>query len=744
MYSSKHRYNIFAQRKQEMTLNDAIIKTLDEKKDILSIEEVYNYIVSNNLYDWKESNTTAHNTIGRALNQFSKQEASNIKKLDNGRNVFYYNEKHKDKIDFLGKHKELTNAKDNYINLSFTTPESVQSLMSILETNTATNRKGFTDPKYFSFYYTEMKSVPLIISSLNSIKASNAIINQYKNHLTKLELLDKEEKLTKDGLYLVENYSEDDIKDLDNRMKIDFYIFNLLLNKLKEDDFLHKKAKIFAAERISNTIEVYNLIPQNIREELLKNFDDENLKEVLFLQRINFNGNEVERYYRLEEEERNQIKIFWQQVKNSMPENKPNNLNAFENTIYDYIYFDKKNKMQSDAKYRCWANLKAYDSLIKLDSANQLEFINSGTVIYDKNKKIKQATWEKNEICRQENFSTEALDETGKSKKWNNFHYLNILFKGVPGTGKSHAVNNIIENFLNLTLNHDNVLRINIHSASSNSDLMQGIGISSNDSGKIIYNEKQGLILDIIKRATFNPNQPFVLVLEEIQENSLNELIGDLIYLIEDEKRSELIADDKDYNSYEELVNELVKNNKIKYFVKVPFLVSTKTDYRKMILPKNLFIFCTSNYRDDKKIIEDNLLRRFEVIEVYPNSEIASQYVKEFFVKLNEHIKKELKEEVHPDRFMIGHAIFKNIKNKKDFYRVLLKVTTEFKDIKEIEFDIFKNIIIKTTLPKKEEDSKDIIELNLSDDYFGLITQLQKEIAYEFLKENEQDISTNE
>lgn len=348
-------------------------------------------------------------------------------------------------------------------------------------------------------------------------------------------------------------------------------------------------------------------------------------------------------------------------------------------------------------------------------------------------KNIEQTDSGKKEIHELIKFSRKSLND--KDKKLEEFPYLNILFKGVPGTGKSFAINNIIENHLNLKLYSDNVLRINIHSASSNSDLMQGIGISSND-GNIKYSEKQGLIFDIIKRATFNPNQPFVLVLEEIQENSLNELIGDLIYLIEDEKRSKLEADDKEYSSYEELVNTLVESKKITYYVKIPFLVSDNTEYRKMILPKNLYIFCTSNYRDDKKVIEDNLLRRFEVIEIYPNKEIVSEYSKEFFGALNKAIKEELNDEIHPDRFMIGHAIFKNVSIEKDFYRVLLKVVTEFKDIKEVDFDTFKTILNKAgiSIPKNKETNEPIIKLKLDDSYYGLINQLQEKIDYKFLK----------
>ena len=105
-----------------------------------------------------------------------------------------------------------------------------------------------------------------------------------------------------------------------------------------------------------------------------------------------------------------------------------------------------------------------------------------------------------------------------------NFPHKNLLLKGVPGTGKSRTIEKIIENKLDMNSIRDNVLRINIHSASSNSDLMQGISISTDDKSNILYKEKRGAVLNHIFKAMFKPNQPFVLILEEIQENSLLEI----------------------------------------------------------------------------------------------------------------------------------------------------------------------------------------------------------------------------
>ena len=331
------------------------------------------------------------------------------------------------------------------------------------------------------------------------------------------------------------------------------------------------------------------------------------------------------------------------------------------------------------------------------------------------------------------------LKFTDEAKGNLEFPYKNILFKGVPGTGKSRAINEIIIKHLGLAKNDKNTLRINIHSASSNSDLMQGIGISTNDKGNIKYSEKQGLILDIIKRATFHPNQPFVLILEEIQENSLNELIGDLIYLIEEDKRANLTADNQEYESYEELVDKLVDEDDTLDYVEIPYLVNDSTKYKKMIMPNNLFIFCTSNYRDDKKVIEDNLLRRFEVIEIYPknqkqmgkNEKTGEYYFKNedisnFLGMLNKSILRVMNDnnEIHPDRFMIGHAIWQNVNDEKSFYKSFLKLIVEFKDIREIEFEIFKSILKDLTIPYK---------LETYNNYYEMIIDIQSKINYEFI-----------
>ncbi len=383
------------------------------------------------------------------------------------------------------------------------------------------------------------------------------------------------------------------------------------------------------------------------------------------------------------------------------------------------------------------------------DIINEINFENideQSDGIFNSNKKIKDTF--------PSDMKYEMMSNIKKGKL--NFPHKNILFKGVPGTGKSKTVDNIIkdEDKLDMQELSENILRINIHSASSNSDLMQGISISTDENQNILYKEKRGSILKHIIKAIYRPYQPFVLVLEEIQENSLNELIGDLIYLIEDTKRTEVRLDEQTL-SYDELIEQV----KPEHFVELPSLVENNDTNIKMTIPDNLYIFCTSNYRDDKKVIEDNLLRRFDVIEMYPKNQeelgkedeefiFKSKEVSDFLEKLNKEILTAFSDETHSDRNIIGHANWLNIsdednvENRQLFYKALLKVVIEFKEIREVEFESFVQPIFSEVFKKENGLSATIekyLEIFYTDSqltlstYKEIVEKLQKEIYSSFI-----------
>lgn len=318
----------------------------------------------------------------------------------------------------------------------------------------------------------------------------------------------------------------------------------------------------------------------------------------------------------------------------------------------------------------------------------------------------------------------------------NNFPFKNLLLKGVPGTGKSHTIERIIDDEIFQlkddeteheclsvsSLKEKNVLRINIHADSKNSELMQGVAVSTNDSNQIVYTEKQGLILNHIRAAILQPSLPFVIILEEIQENNLNRLIGDLIFLIENDRRVTFVDDFADKSPEDtDFISELTFKSAGLNKIILPSLVQNRQQLA-LCMPANLYVFCTSNFRDDKKIMEDNLLRRFEVIEIYPNAEVIEDKVtKGFFDSLNQEIHKFFSnlQETHPDRYQVGHASWMGVEGPKDFARALNKLVVDFKDVKELPWDYFKEIIDNTTtsLPLDDYDYRKLT-LELQNYYF--------------------------
>ncbi|OEF18988.1 AlwI family type II restriction endonuclease [Aliivibrio logei] len=403
--------------------------------------------------------------------------------------------------------------------------------------------------------------------------------------------------------------------------------------------------------------------------------------------------------------------------------------------FFEHIEFDQENNEIKLINTKTNADFEAYiDTFYAKYSFPEYPADNSNYLKFLHNPDVKEPT-----IFLPIKRITKAMISELSGKIKNSFPFKNLLLKGVPGTGKSHTIEHIIDNDLFQlkdgeadhkclsvsSLKEKNVLRINIHADSKNSELMQGVAVSTNQNNQIEYTEKQGLILNHIRAAILQPSLPFVIILEEIQENNLNRLIGDLIFLIEDSRRITFSEDYPDKSADDaEFISELTLKSAGLNKVILPSLVQNRQPLA-LCMPANLFVFCTSNFRDDKKIMEDNLLRRFEVIEIYPDAEIIkdklAKVAKEFFGRLNHEIHKffENLQETHPDRYQVGHASWMDVKNPKDFARALNKLVVDFKDVKELPWSYFKEIIdnTETPLPLDNYDYRKLSQ-ELQDYYF--------------------------
>jgi 5-methylcytosine-specific restriction protein B len=127
----------------------------------------------------------------------------------------------------------------------------------------------------------------------------------------------------------------------------------------------------------------------------------------------------------------------------------------------------------------------------------------------------------------------------------------------------------------------------------------------------------------------------FVLIIDEINRANISRVFGELITLIEEDKRWD---------------------NEHKLKIKLPL-------GDEFAVPKNLYIIGTMNTADKSiALLDIALRRRFEFVPMYPNANKVEPEVQLFFEKLNEAIKKERGAD-----FAIGHSYLMNNQPEKEF-----------------------------------------------------------------------------
>ena len=190
---------------------------------------------------------------------------------------------------------------------------------------------------------------------------------------------------------------------------------------------------------------------------------------------------------------------------------------------------------------------------------------------------------------------------------------------------------------------------VTFHQSYSYEEFVEGLKPvldTETENGDVRYRIEPGIFKRLVKRAEQNPQEDFALFIDEINRGNLSKIFGELITLLEADKRAGA-------------PNELC--------VTLPY------SKEKFSVPRNIYLFGTMNTADRSAALIDNALRRrFEFIEMPPDPnlpeldrEISGVHLGNLLQKINARITY-----LYDRDHTIGHAYFLNLKTYADLCRL--------------------------------------------------------------------------
>lgn len=162
-----------------------------------------------------------------------------------------------------------------------------------------------------------------------------------------------------------------------------------------------------------------------------------------------------------------------------------------------------------------------------------------------------------------------------------------LIFYGPPGTGKTYIAKALARH-----LASDNGVKIvQFHPAYSYEDFFEGFRPAPQDGGHVAFELRPGPLRQLADRARKNPDELFVLIIDEINRGNLAKIFGELYFLLE--YRNEA----------------------------VDLMYSSQND-EPFYLPRNLLLIGTMNTADRSIALVDTAMRRrFAFVPLHPHQE---------------------------------------------------------------------------------------------------------------------------